>query len=177
MAWRQRRWKPTRALGPHAWEARDLLSGRPVVLKRASPEQLGTLEREHALGRRIRHSVFRRLLGALRDDGGWLVLEHVAGRAPRAGDDVAVPLLRALLHLHDRGWVHGDLKPDNLIVEGHRLRVIDLGLATRIGSPAAGGTHGFLAPELLRGEPVSVASDLYAFGRTLQALGARGTLA
>ena len=177
MAWRQRRWKPTRALGPHAWEARDLLSGRPVVLKRASPEQLGTLEREHALGRRIRHPVFRRLLGALRDDGGWLVLEHVAGRAPRAGDDVAVPLLRALLHLHDRGWAHGDLKPDNLIVEGDRLRVIDLGLAARIGGPAAGGTHGFLAPELLRGEPVSVASDLYALGRTLQALGARGMVA
>ncbi|MEQ9649305.1 MAG: sigma 54-interacting transcriptional regulator [Sandaracinaceae bacterium] len=177
MGWRQRRWKPTRALGPHAWEAQDRLSGRPVVLKRASPEQLGTLEREHALGRRIRHPVFRRLLGALRDDGGWLVLEHVAGRAPRAGDDVAVPLLRALLHLHDRGWAHGDLKPDNLIVEGDRLRVIDLGLAARIGGPAAGGTHGFLAPELLRGEPVSVASDLYALGRTLQALGARGTLA
>jgi len=176
MGWSERRYVVEETLGPGVSRARDRLRGRRVVLKRASADQPGALEREHALLLRLRHPAFRRLLGAHRADADELVLEHVEGRAPRTASEVAVPLLRALLHLHERGWVHGDLKPENLIVAGGRLRVLDLGLAARIGGAPSGGTRGQLAPELLRGAPASVASDLFALGRTLQRLGAEGEL-
>ena len=49
------------------------------------------------------------------------------------------------------------------------MNVVDWGLTQKLGSPARGGTAGFIAPELLTGAEVSVASELYAFGATLRA--------
>ncbi len=88
----------------------------------------------------------------------------------------------ALAHAHDRGVVHHDLKGANLLVtrEG-RVKVLDFGLATR---RAAGqlaevtqsyasvdtemaGTLPYMAPEILKGEPGSPASDLWALGVVL----------
>ncbi len=173
MSWADQRYRIKRSLGPAVWLATDRLTGRPCVLKRAADDQPGALEREHAHASNLRHPRIRGLLAAFRDDDGpVLVLEHVAGSAPSGGRAVAIGLLRVLLHLHDRGLVHGDLKPANLLVdERGSLRLIDLALVAQVGHPVAGGTSGFLAPEYLRGEPASVAGDLYAFGQTMRRLG------
>lgn len=82
-------------------------------------------------------------------------------------------LCEALAHAHDRGVVHRDLKPDNILVTAEgRLKVLDFGLArvripeishlTRSGS--ALGTCSYMAPEQAAGKPADERSDLYAVG-------------
>jgi serine/threonine-protein kinase len=85
-------------------------------------------------------------------------------------DEVGAGLAEA----HRRGIIHGDLKGNNVILtEGDgatRAVITDFGLARGLkavneGEAAdAGGTPDYMAPELWRGEPVTIASDIYAFG-------------
>ena len=106
------------------------------------------------------------------DLDGWLA----AAPAPRrdAALRLAVEVLRALVHLHDRGVVHGDLKPSNVALDGAgHARVIDFGLSRPLrGGPTAepAGTPAYLAPELLHGAAPGPATDLYAFGVLLHQL-------
>ncbi|MFO0758770.1 MAG: sigma 54-interacting transcriptional regulator [Byssovorax sp.] len=82
--------------------------------------------------------------------------------------------LAALSFLHRAGIRHGDLKPENILVGERGGVLIDLSCAARIGKRAAlgpSGTPGFLAPEILRGEPGDARADLYGLGRLLLALG------
>jgi tetratricopeptide (TPR) repeat protein len=79
--------------------------------------------------------------------------------------------LQALAYLHRRGIIHHDLKPDNVVVieqDGKpNVKLLDFGLAHEQnddnGSPVA-GTLAYMAPELLRSGPYSVASDIFAVG-------------
>jgi transcriptional regulator with GAF, ATPase, and Fis domain/tetratricopeptide (TPR) repeat protein len=76
---------------------------------------------------------------------------------------------RALSAVHAQGFVHGDVKPSNLIVaeEGRGLKLIDLGFARAPGfEERPSGTPDYMAPELFRGES-SPAADIYALGVTV----------
>ena len=70
--------------------------------------------------------------------------------------------------LHLAGMVHGDLKPEHVLVVREDGRpepvIIDFGLASHHTQNARGGTPGYLAPERLAGEPASFASDRFALG-------------
>jgi eukaryotic-like serine/threonine-protein kinase len=71
-------------------------------------------------------------------------------------------------HLHTYGWVHGDVCPGNLIVDGERVTLIDLGVARRIGhGGVVRGTHAYMAPEQVRGEVWTAATDVFAIGVVL----------
>lgn len=80
---------------------------------------------------------------------------------------------QGLASLHAGGWTHGDLKPENVMVDprGH-ITLIDLGLACRVGSHGGqmfGGTPDYAAPERLAGAKViDGAADVYALGKVLQ---------
>ena len=123
--------------------------------------------------------------GRLPGDGRlYTVTEHVAGvplgpaafggAAPDAARAlvVAARLLASLATLHERGWLHRDLKDDNVLLESvsDRPVLLDFGLACTIeaarGLPPA-GTPRAMAPELFAGAPASVASDLWAAGLLL----------
>jgi serine/threonine-protein kinase len=75
-------------------------------------------------------------------------------------------------HLHAAGFVHGDVCPGNLMVTAEpdrdRVVVIDLGVARAIGEAGAvRGTHAYMAPEQVRGEAWTRATDVFALGVVL----------
>jgi transcriptional regulator with GAF, ATPase, and Fis domain/tetratricopeptide (TPR) repeat protein len=84
--------------------------------------------------------------------------------------------LAALAFLHRAGIRHGDVKPENILVDAGAGVLIDLSCAARLApadAPPArevSGTMGFLAPEVLAGAPGDARADLYAFGKVLLAI-------
>jgi serine/threonine protein kinase len=116
------------------------------------------------------------------DDGRpWMAMPLVGGEdlrrridAGAAPDEaglrtVMLELCSALDHLHATGWIHGDVNPSNVLVETatHAL-LCDFGVARRPGEPGpVRGTHAYMAPEQVRGEPWTAATDVFALGVVL----------
>jgi serine/threonine protein kinase len=98
-------------------------------------------------------------LSALVDDGALGVVDTaLLGRQ----------LVSVLGYLHRHGWVHLDVKPENVVVQEGRAVLIDLGVATRRGRIERGlGTAGYAAPEQVAGGTVCAASDVWGLGATL----------
>ncbi|MBD2204380.1 tetratricopeptide repeat protein [Calothrix sp. FACHB-1219] len=113
---------------------------------------------------------------------GFIVMEYVGGktlkeiRKSRGTLPVAEAIayihriLSAFAYLHSLGMVYCDFKPDNIMVEGGDVKLIDLGGVRRIEDLDGDiyGTVGYSAPEA--GEGPTVVSDLFTIGRTLAVL-------
>ena len=83
---------------------------------------------------------------------------------------IAVAVGSALRATHELGYVHGDVKPGNVLLVGDGgddVRLLDFGLAVRSGSTASGGTSAFLAPEQVRGDALAAVTDVYGLCATL----------
>jgi serine/threonine-protein kinase len=104
---------------------------------------------------------------------GPTLSERIEHHAPLAVEEVvklATGVAAGLQALHDREIIHRDIKSSNVLLDAGTPMLTDFGLAkgagytvlTRPGTVV--GTLEYLAPELLRGEPATPASDLYALG-------------
>jgi len=88
------------------------------------------------------------------------------GRAAAIFLDVA----RALTHIHARGCVHADIKPNNLIVAPDgTVKIIDFGQSCRIGAvkERIQGTPDFIAPEQVHRRPLDARTDVFNLGAAL----------
>jgi serine/threonine-protein kinase PknK len=95
---------------------------------------------------------------------------HVhASSAVRAGTLIQwlEPLLQRLHTTHQVGWVHGDIKPSNILSTEDGPVLVDWALATAAGSRLRGGTPGYLAPELQGSGHTGAAADIFALGVAL----------
>ena len=84
--------------------------------------------------------------------------------------DVFLQVAEALASLNDKGYVHCDLKPNNILVGGDGLaKVIDFGQACPVGTtkPRIQGTPDFISPEQVKCAPVTAQTDVFNFGATL----------
>ncbi|HSR14882.1 MAG TPA: protein kinase [Gemmatimonadales bacterium] len=174
--------------------AEEVALGRQVVIKVLPPEMgAGVNEdrfrREIQLAARLQHPHIVPLLAAGSADGLlWYAMPFVEGQSLRArlerGGELpveeAVRILRevtdALAYAHEKGVVHRDIKPDNVMLSGNHALVTDFGVAKAVTDSATGGgaltslglalgTPAYMAPEQASADPnVDQRADLYALG-------------
>ncbi|MEV4002146.1 serine/threonine-protein kinase, partial [Actinomadura sp. NPDC049753] len=165
-------------------------TGRRVAVKMINRELAGEgtfrerFRREVTAARQVRRFCTAPVMDAELDtDPLYVVTEYIEGpslesavaeRGPLPGSDLeglAVGVATALAAIHGAGIVHRDLKPANVLLSSTGPRVIDFGIARALdaadGPTRTGqfvGTPNYLPPELLRGEQVSPASDVFSWG-------------
>ncbi|MEU8802654.1 serine/threonine-protein kinase [Spirillospora sp. NPDC048819] len=165
-------------------------AGRRVAVKVINRELAGEgtfrdrFRREVTAARQVRRFCTAPVMDAELDtDPLYVVTEYIEGpslesavaeRGPLPGSDLeglAVGVATALAAIHGAGIVHRDLKPANVLLSSTGPRVIDFGIARALdaadGPTRTGqfvGTPNYLPPELLRGEQVTPASDVFSWG-------------
>ena len=177
------------------FKAEHSLMGRIVAIKvlplhKSTPEAVAYFTREMRAHAQLDHDNLVRAFDAGRDGSVYyLVTEFVPGtdlrKLVRARGRLTMPeaasiiaqAARGLQFAHDKGMIHRDVKPANILVTPDgRAKVSDVGLASFLdveleSDPRAGrivGTSDYLSPEHVRPPyQVSVASDIYSLGCTL----------
>ncbi|MFC6935512.1 protein kinase [Actinomadura yumaensis] len=182
------------------WEAVERASGRRVAVKLVTHEVIADRSDPAELIRRFSREVSVTAgLGhpgvpavhdtGIYEEGLYLVMDLVEGctideliaergALPYAeAATIAAQVCSVLAVAHERGLVHRDIKPQNLMLaDDGAVKVLDFGVAAVLESPGAAritqtgtpiGTLAYMAPEQLRGERVVPRTDLYALGCVL----------
>ncbi len=153
--------------------------GQAVLVKTLTedtPELLARFHREGEIASRLNHPNIVPLLAHTRSqliyrfiEGGDLRAKLDAGvLETREALDLTRGLLGALGHAHARGVIHLDLKPENVLLEGGRVRVTDFGLSHDRALPRITsrgdrfGTPHYMPPEQYQGVRNEPRSDLYS---------------
>jgi hypothetical protein len=176
------------------YKASDLLIGQTVALK-FLPRELASnqamLERFRAevrIARQVSHPSVCRVYDLGDADGNiFLSMEFVdgedlesllrrVGQPPRPKAlEMARRICAGLAAAHERGVLHRDFKPANIMVDSRgQIRIMDFGLAAATNQLAhidvRSGTPAYMAPEQLSGTEVTACSDIYALGLVLHEL-------
>ncbi len=161
------------------------------VFKRTSNDHrfIEQTEGEYEVSRGFEHPVLRksftlhRIRRWLRVVEVQLLMEYFAGRTLE--DVVASTTLPQLVtiftkvadglqSLHQLGFVHADIKPDNILInpESQEVRIIDFGQSCRIGAikKRIQGTPDYIAPEQVRRLPLDQRTDVFNLGATMYAI-------
>lgn len=168
------------------WRARDTVESLGVALKIASPavvEEFGVhaVEAEARVAAQLDHPRIVRLRNADWIDGYFVIATSLAKtsleglpkrrRTPALGVVLLDDLSAALAHAHERGVIHRDIKPGNVLLDADgRALLSDFGTA-RLAKPETGaatevGTFGYMAPEQAYGR-TGYASDVFSLALTI----------
>ena len=171
------------------WRARDTTAGAPVAIKRLLPQLASDRQvrrrflREADVASRLDHPNIGRLLGT-GEDGGlpFLAMELVDGEdlgrrlehrgrlSPAESFSIAHAVASALAHAHARGVVHRDVKPQNILLAGADVKLVDFGLArvetlaSMTGSSLLWGSPEYMAPELFTRGRADPRTDIFSLG-------------
>jgi serine/threonine protein kinase len=178
-------------------EARDEIEDKAVAIKcllephLADPRIRKALRHEWEVGRKFDHPQLIRFKEFIEDKTvACIVMDYFASRnlkkrilvkqrafIEERAERIMVQVCRALAYMHDRGLVHRDVKPANiLIADDGEVKLIDFGLTQRSASSRwrrlwrrqkmVQGTISYMSPEQVRGERVDFRSDIYSLGVT-----------
>lgn len=189
-----RRYRVEREIGSGGmavvYRGRDLVLGRDVAIKAlrpqfaADPTVRSRFEREAQAAAGFSHPNIIDIYDVGEEDGTpYIIMEYIDGQtlkeiirneAPFHPDDVAALLTQlggALDYAHARGYVHRDVKPQNILVDRQGMaRVVDFGIAKGLADSdltemgAGLGTVHYLSPEQASGLMPTPASDVYSAG-------------
>ncbi len=165
-------------------------TGKPYALKRVvrrtadDDKFIRQAESEHEVASQLEHPYLRKSLDILRSKKWFKVtellvlMEYVAGKTLEQAkpaeltETLAVfrKIAKGLDALHEAGYVHADIKPNNIILmENGGLKIIDFGQSCPIGhkKDRIQGTPDYIAPEQVRRLPLDRRTDVFNFGATL----------
>jgi hypothetical protein len=178
------------------YKAHDRLLERDVALKilhesaAADPETIERFRREARAVAQLSHPSIVTVIDRGEDGGRqYIVFEYVDGESLKALVDrsgplpvrralqLAIPIARSLAYAHERGIVHRDVKPQNVLLNGDgKPKVTDFGIARSLGAGGVTrtgtvmGTSSYIAPEQASGEEVGPQTDVYSLGVVLYEL-------
>jgi serine/threonine protein kinase len=175
------------------WEALDEGSNKRYAIKVLRPEQrgnkteLGFLKHEYEVGSSLHHKNIIQAIDFFKDaDTPFIVLELFSElnlkQAIRRGpemiahilDKILLQTVESLYYLHSKGYVHCDVKPDNLLIsrEGE-IKLIDFTISTKIKTgwsrlfakaAQVQGTRSYMSPEQIRNQALDPRADVYSLG-------------
>ncbi len=142
---------------------------------------LDQVEQEFAIGSKLDHNSIRKIKKLvkhrkmLKVTGVSMIMELVDAttldqQLPKnhtSAVEVFIQVARGLAHIHERGFVHADIKPNNILVdEDGSVKIIDLGQACAIGTvkKRIQGTPGYMAPEQAHRNKITPKTDIYNLG-------------
>jgi serine/threonine-protein kinase len=145
---------------------------------------LDQAESEYKIASSLDHPSIRKIERLIKVKSGLittrelcLVMEFVDGisedrQPPRTFEkavDIFSQVAHALGHMHSRGYVHADMKPNNIMVTDGLARIIDLGQSCKIGTvkERIQGTPDYIAPEQVHRRPITPKTDTYNLGATM----------
>jgi serine/threonine protein kinase len=176
------------------WEVVEGSSGRHFAMKLLLPEKTRDSEmrrfllHEADVGRELAHPNIIRIVAVGRNaDNPYFVMEYFpAGNLKlrimrkemdfihERAQDILKQAATGLAFMNAKGWIHRDVKPDNMLVNSAgELKLIDFALAQRIPTGwakffwrkgKAQGTRSYMSPEQIRGLPLDPRADVYSFG-------------
>lgn len=174
--------------------AQDERLARPCVLKgmvnAKDPESAAVAAAERQFLATLKHPKIVSVYNFVTHGSvGYIVMELVTGRMlrdvvhaqpgevlePEAAISYILGILPAFQYIHDNFMLYCDFKPQNFMVEGGDVKLIDLGAMRLVqdDQSAIFGDSGFMAPEMgdeTRSTPLSPATDIFTIGRTLHAM-------
>jgi len=175
------------------YKARDLNLDRIVALK-FLPSHAGVREetrmrflREARSAASLNHPNICTIFGIEEHEGRqFIIMEFVEGetlqerkpeRTIRQCLEIAVQIAEGLAAAHEKGIIHRDIKPDNIMVRKDGIvQIMDFGLARLRGAtrltkdPGTAGTAGYMSPEQAQGYDVDNRSDIFSLGVVLYEL-------
>jgi eukaryotic-like serine/threonine-protein kinase len=178
------------------WEVVENSSGRHFAMKLLLPEKVHDsihrqfLFHEAEVGKELAHANIIRIVKVDRNsENPYFVMEYFpAGNLKlrimrkehdflrEKGQDILKQTATGLAFMNAKGWVHRDVKPDNILVtSGGDVRLIDFAIAQRILTGMSKfffrkakpqGTRSYMSPEQIRGQLLDGRADIYSFGAT-----------
>jgi serine/threonine protein kinase len=174
------------------WEVVENVSGRHFAMKLLLQEKANqALDRqlffhEAAVGKQLAHPNIIRIVASGAKPEPYLLMEYFPAGNLRIriqrreteflhenAQSILMQAATALAFMHSKGWVHRDVKPDNMLVSASgQLRLIDFALARRIPTfwgrvfhrkSRPQGTRSYMSPEAIRSQPLDRRSDIYSF--------------
>jgi serine/threonine-protein kinase len=176
------------------WEVVEMASGRHLAMKILLPEHVKNPEHrqmlfhEAAVGLELRHPNVIKIEKVVKEPTqAYFVMEFFPAGSLKArlvrkedqflrekAQDIFKQWATALAYMNASGWVHRDVKPDNLLVNSMgEAKLIDFAIAYKPPTGLAKlfrkkgkaqGTRSYMAPEQIRDEVLDARADIYAFG-------------